>query len=68
MAPSPICSTKNKNTDLIISKLFWARDLDSELQLEDVKNLLATGFDADYLKHWKRELKRDTLLDDCLSD
>jgi hypothetical protein len=33
-----------------------------------VKNLLATGFDADYLKHWKRELKLDTLLDDYLRD
>ena len=32
--------------DLIISKLFWAKDSHSELQLRDVKNLLATGFDA----------------------
>jgi hypothetical protein len=33
-----------------------------------VKNLLATGFDTDYLKHWKRELKLDTLPDDFLRD
>jgi hypothetical protein len=29
--------------DLIISKLWWAKDSHSELQLGDVKNLLATG-------------------------
>src|SRR5437773_873191 len=34
--------------DLIISKLLWAKDSHSELQLNDVKNLLAAGFDADY--------------------
>lgn len=54
--------------DLIISKLFWARDSRSELQLSDVKNLLATGFDADYLKRWTRELKLDSLLEECLHE
>src|ERR1700726_4152041 len=34
--------------DLIISKLFWAKDSHSEIQLADVKNLLETGYDADY--------------------
>src|SRR5438445_2977549 len=48
--------------DLIISKLFWARDSHSELQLGDVKNLLATGYDAAYLQHWTRELDLDNLL------
>jgi hypothetical protein len=32
--------------DLIISKLFWATDSHSELQLGDVRNLLATGYDT----------------------
>jgi hypothetical protein len=54
--------------DLIISKLFWAKDSHSELQLGDVKNLLATGYDSDYLRHWTRELKLDTLLEECLRD
>lgn len=45
--------------DLIISKLFWARDSHSELQLRDVRNLLATGYDADYLAHWTRQLGLD---------
>ena len=52
--------------DLIISKLSWAKDSYSELQLGDVRNLLATGFDADYLRRWTRELSLDTLLQECL--
>jgi len=52
--------------DLIISKLFWAKDSHSEIQLGDVRNLLGTGFDAEYLQRWTRELKLDNLLKECL--
>jgi hypothetical protein len=52
--------------DLIISKLFWAKDSHSEIQLSDVRNLLATGYDAAYLQHWTRELDLDNLLQECL--
>lgn len=52
--------------DLIISKLFWAKDSHSEIQLGDVKNLLATGYDAAYLQRWTRELGLDNLLKECL--
>jgi hypothetical protein len=52
--------------DLIISKLYWAKDSHSEVQLGDVKNLLATGYDAAYLQRWTRELRLDTLLKECL--
>src|SRR5437868_1852713 len=34
--------------DLIISKLSWAKHSHSEVQMRDVKNLLATGYDAAY--------------------
>jgi hypothetical protein len=54
--------------DLIISKLWWARDSRAEIQLSDVKNLLATGFDAGYLEHWTRELRVNNLLQECLND
>ena len=54
--------------DLILSKLFWAKDSHSEMQLRDVKNLLATGYEAAYLKRWTRELGLDTLLQECLND
>jgi hypothetical protein len=42
--------------DLILSKLLWAKDSHSEFQLRDVKNLVSTGFDADYIRHWTNEL------------
>ena len=54
--------------DLIISKLSWAKDSHSELQLGDVRNMLATGYDAAYLQRWTRELGVDSLLNECLSD
>jgi hypothetical protein len=54
--------------DLIISKLYWAKDSHSELQLRDVKNLLATGFDTAYLERWTRQLGLDTLLAECSHD
>lgn len=54
--------------DLIISKLYWARDSHSELQLRDVKNLIASGYDVEYLEHWTRKLELSTLLQECLND
>jgi hypothetical protein len=42
--------------DLILSKLFWAKDSHSEFQLRDVKNLIATGCDRDYIERWTCEL------------
>jgi hypothetical protein len=52
--------------DLIISKLAWAKDSHSEVQLGDVRNLLDTGYDAAYLRRWTRELRLDSLLEECL--
>ena len=52
--------------DLIISKLFWGRDSHSELQLRDVRNLLASGYDVEYLERWTRKLELSTLLQECL--
>ena len=48
--------------DLILSKLHWARESQSERQLADVENLIATGCDTDYLKTWSAALNlTDTL-------
>jgi hypothetical protein len=52
--------------DLIISKLVWARDSHSELQLRDVKNLVASGYDVEYLDRWIRKLELNSLLQECL--
>ncbi|HYY56298.1 MAG TPA: nucleotidyl transferase AbiEii/AbiGii toxin family protein [Pyrinomonadaceae bacterium] len=54
--------------DLIISKLDWARDSRSALQLRDVRNLLATGYDDDYLEKWTRELGLYDLWQECLHE
>ncbi len=38
--------------DLILSKLVWAQDAASELQLRDVRQLLSGPVDIDYLYRW----------------
>jgi hypothetical protein len=53
--------------DLIISKLWWAKDSRSDIQLGDAKNLVATGFDAGYLEYWTRELGVNSLLQECFA-
>ncbi len=49
--------------DLIISKLDWARDTHSEVQLADVRNILASvpDLDRDYVERWVERLGLDAL-------
>lgn len=42
--------------DLILSKLYWAKDSKSEMQLRDVKNLLTSDCEWDYLASRARQL------------
>lgn len=51
--------------DLILSKLFWARDSLSEMQIRDVKNLMRSGFDVDYARRWTDELGIANLFEQC---
>ncbi len=51
--------------DLIISKLWWAKDSHSELQLRDVRNLAGTGCDAAYVERWTLELGCLALWREC---
>ena len=51
--------------DLIISKLDWAKDSRSELQLRDVKNLAATGYDEEYVDRWTTTLGLSELWREC---
>lgn len=51
--------------DLIISKLFWAKDSGSEIQMGDVRNLAATGYDAVYIENWTEELGLANLWQQC---
>jgi len=48
--------------DLILSKLIWAKGSQSELQHRDIKNLLATGYDKQYLVSWASTLNLETEL------
>ena len=47
--------------DLILSKLFWARESLSEMQIRDVKNLFKTihNLDRGYIEKWVHELGLD---------
>jgi hypothetical protein len=49
--------------DLIISKLLWAKDSLSELQLRDIKNLFASVKDLDkkYIEEWVKTLHLDAI-------
>jgi hypothetical protein len=48
--------------DLILSKLAWAKDSGSEMQLRDVRSLLAGGADRQYLERWAGDLSVSELL------
>ncbi len=51
--------------DLILSKLTWAKDSLSELQLGDVENILRArkNIDKEYLEKWIRLLKLEEIYD-----
>jgi hypothetical protein len=49
--------------DLILSKLVWARETDSELQRRDVRALLDGPLDREYLEKWASLLDVSTLLE-----
>jgi len=54
--------------NLILSKLSWAQKSQSEMQLNDVRNLIATGPDLDYLHEWSSQLGLNLMLQECLNE
>lgn len=48
--------------DLVLSKCCWAQESESELQLSDIRNLLATGCDEAYLQEWASHLQVNDIL------
>jgi len=47
--------------DLLISKLIWIQDYQSNIQMEDIKSLLAVdNIDKFYIYDWIQKLKLDT--------
>ena len=54
--------------DLILSKLYWAKESRSEMQLGDVRNLLVPDTDVVYLRSHAPELGVEELLKEVLTD
>ncbi len=48
--------------DLIISKLYWAKDSLSEIQINDILNLMESGFDQSYVEKWCSYLNLNDIL------
>ena len=53
--------------DLILSKLYWAKKSRSDLQLRDVRNLLSSDCDLDYLRSRAQMIGVEHLLDEVQS-
>lgn len=53
--------------DLILSKLFWARESLSEMQIRDVNNLFKTihNLDSVYIEKWVHELELDEVYNEA---
>ena len=56
--------------DLILSKLIWSKDSQSDLQFRDVRQLIAGANDLDwaYLKKWAIDLGIGEHLDKAMED
>lgn len=55
-----------RREDLILSKLFWAKDTRSEMQLRDVRNLLTVDCEMEYLRSRAVMLGVKDLLEEVL--
>lgn len=53
--------------DLILSKLNWAKNTQSEMQLRDVGNLIRNDYDEKYVEEWAEKLGVTELLERCLT-
>lgn len=49
--------------DLIVSKLDWAKNSLSEMQIKDVANLTANDYDAEYISVWIKKLALENVWD-----
>jgi hypothetical protein len=54
--------------DPILSKLVWSLDSGSDLQLRDVRQLLAKSIDVDYLNRWASVLGVETPLRELMDE
>lgn len=52
--------------DLMLSKLNWAKNTRSEMQMRDVGNIIRNGYDENYVQNWAKKLGVEELLQDCI--
>jgi hypothetical protein len=52
--------------DLVLSKLVWAKESRSELQMRDVRELLAGPLEIAYIRQWAPRLGVTALLEEAL--
>ena len=52
--------------DLILSKLKWAKNSRSEMQMRDVASMIRNGYDEDYVRTWAKKLDIEDILEDCI--
>jgi hypothetical protein len=48
--------------DLIISKLYWAKDSLSEIQINDIRNLMKSDYNLEYVQRWCKNLNLEEIL------
>jgi hypothetical protein len=53
--------------DLILSKLNWAKNTKSEMQMRDVASILRNGYDEIFVRDWARKLGVEDLLEKSLA-
>ncbi len=53
--------------DLILSKLNWAKDSRSEMQMRDVASMIRNGYDENYVRTWAKKLQIEDILEDCIT-
>ena len=51
--------------DLILSKLNWAKNTRSEMQMRDVAGIIRNGYDVNYVEGWAKKLGIEDLLQEC---
>lgn len=51
--------------DLILSKLSWAKNTKSEMQMRDAASILRNGFDENYVEEWAKRLEVEEMLRQC---
>ncbi|MFT3745569.1 MAG: hypothetical protein QM785_14915 [Pyrinomonadaceae bacterium] len=53
--------------DLVLSKLLWANESRSEMQMRDVASIIRNGYDEEYVSSWAKKLGVENILSECIT-